>query len=54
MQPVLQVQAYMLEFLFLKMTAGAWSCITVQCLLNDVMPAFCRGARFSPQEVDAL
>lgn len=39
-----QVQAYMLEFLFLKLPADAQACLSVPCVLQDVMPAFCRGA----------
>lgn len=39
-----QVQAYMLEFLFLKLPPDAQTCLTVPCVLQDVLPAFCRGA----------
>lgn len=42
-----QVQAYMLESLCLKLPGAASACITVPCLLDAVVPAFCRGASLS-------
>lgn len=46
---MVQVQAYMLESLFLKLPAGAQACLTVPCVLEDVMPAFCQGVCYACQ-----